>query len=211
MNNRASLLPGARRQGRLGAVGWIGMLGLLLWAGSTHARVTLTGSGRSYPVIESSSHKALINKIRAEAQQAPHPSQVKVVLKRHPKPAREERIRKVATTYLQPHDLVSHQGQVIIAKGTRIEPLRFIQLPVIIAVEADSIQLKWAKAKQAELEKAGPAFILIANGSAWDVAQRYGLRVYHLDDRYMERFQIQRVPCVIRQIGLNLEIHEYAL
>ena len=44
-----------------------------------------------------------------------------------------------------------------------------------------------------------------------EVAKKYNIRVYHLDDRFVDRFQIERVPCIIRQVGLQLEVHEFSL
>ena len=190
------------------------LLSTLLLVPFAHALVSLSGSGKRYPVIETSNHNELIERIKAESEKIKENSQTyTVTLKKQPEIAEKEEIRKIATTYIQPHDVINRNGKIILAKGTRIEPLKYLKLPVIIVVEDDPIHLEWAQKKKAEIEKKEKqaVFILLSSGSARQVAGRYHMRVYHLDDRYMDRFNIKRVPCTIRQKGLLLELHEYPL
>jgi hypothetical protein len=179
---------------------------------TTHALalVTLTGSGESYPVIEKSNHKELLKKIRKEAEKVKKNPQVyTVTLKKPPKNAEKESIRRFATTYVQPYDIVNQKGKIIIPKGTKIEPLKYFKLPILIVIDDDPADIQWALKKREEFEE--KVFILLSHGSAWDVAKKYNVRVYHLDDRFVDRFQIKRVPCIIRQVGLELEVHEFSL
>ncbi|MGD9209422.1 MAG: hypothetical protein PVI90_01530 [Desulfobacteraceae bacterium] len=190
----------------------IALLLSLLLSSFAHGLVTLNGSGKDYPVIETSMHHELIETLKAEAEKLEeNPPEYTVKLKQPPELAKEERVRIVSTTYVQPHDVVNGKGEVIVAKGTRLEPLKYFKLPVLIVVSDDPAHLKWAQEKQAEIQnnEDREVFILLSSGSAWQVAEKYHLRVYHLDDRYMNRFRIKRVPCTIRQKGLQLEIHEY--
>jgi len=183
---------------------------LALFTTNALALVTLIGSGKSYPVIEKSNHKEMIKKIQEESKKVKMDPQVyTVTLKKPPKIAEKESIRRFATTYVQPYDIVNQKGKIIIPKGTKIEPLKYFKLPVLIVVDDDSTHIQWALKKREEIEE--KVFILLSHGSAWDVAKKYNIRVYHLDDRFVDRFQIKRVPCIIRQVGLQLEIHEFSL
>jgi conjugal transfer pilus assembly protein TraW len=174
------------------------------------ALVTLTGSGKRYPVIEKPNHKKMIKKIRKESEKVRKDPQVyTVTLKNPPETAEKESTRRFAATYVQPYDIVNQKGNIIVPKGTKIEPLKYFKLPVLIVVDDDPASIQWAVKKREEFQE--KVFILLSHGSAWDVAQKYNIRVYHLDDRFVDRFQIKRVPCIIRQVGLQLEVHEFSL
>ena len=66
--------------------------------------------------------------------------------------------------------------------------------------------IEWAKEQQKALKNAK---ILITKGSFLTVMRKHKLRVYHLKDIMMERFQIEKVPCIIIQKGQKLEVIEF--
>ncbi|WP_249185283.1 TrbC family F-type conjugative pilus assembly protein [Burkholderia cenocepacia] len=103
-------------------------------------------------------------------------------------------------------------GQIIAARGTRINPLQMQAFPyTVIAFDPyDPLQLRWA----AEVVKRNPNTLAYVTRNAmhsdgratWDVI---GTRTFTLDEKAASRFDIESVPTMVRQEGLSMRVSTY--
>ena len=101
---------------------------------------------------------------------------------------------------------ISHDGKVLISKGTTVNPFDFISLskPIIFFDGDDAKQLAWARLQQGTL--------VITSGSPFDVAKDLEKRVYFDQmGKMTEKFGIQFLPARVIQSGHELQIEEVLL
>jgi conjugal transfer pilus assembly protein TraW len=191
---------------------WILALSLIL-ALTPHAVAlqVLEGQGRAYPVEEESQSKKILRQYKNKAQNRTTPEELEkkwvVRLENEPLAAVEDTTRLVDISYTVPFDISDENGNVLIPKGYVYNPLAKINMTSLIVIDGENDeQIEWAREKKEALKKSK---ILISRGSFMRVMREKRLRVYHLDDRIMERMQIRAVPCTVVQKGQYLEISEY--
>jgi ASC-1-like (ASCH) protein len=113
----------------------------------------------------------------------------------------------VDITYTLPVDIKDKDGNVLIAKGHKHNPLAKMTMTSLIVINGEKKEhIQWAKQKKKAIKKAK---ILISKGSFLAIQRKHNLRVYHLKDQMVDRFQINRVPCTVIQKEQKLEITEY--
>jgi hypothetical protein len=176
-----------------------------------HALQIIEGRGRAYPIEEVSQKKIIAEKIRKETEKKSKPEELEniriVRLTNQPAIARKDRVRQVDISYTLPFDLKDRNGRIMFPKGHAYNPLSQIKMTSLIIIDGENpTHIKWAKEQQAQLK---PAKILLYKGSFLRVMRKYNLRVYHLNDRIMDRMQIETVPCTVVQKDRYLEITEY--
>lgn len=102
-------------------------------------------------------------------------------------------------------DIVDHQGHIIAAKGSTVNPLTTVQLKssLLIFDGTDLDQMKWAEAQGAHTK-----WILIS-GRPIDLMKQHD-RVVYFDQggAICRQFKIMAVPVVVRQNGHLLEVEE---
>jgi conjugal transfer pilus assembly protein TraW len=185
----------------------------LILALAPHAMAlqVLEGQGRAYPIGEESQSRKIIREYQKQAQTRTAPEELEkkwvVRLGKKPWAALEDTTRIVDISYTVPFDIADENGKVLIPKGYVYNPLAKINMTSLIVIDGENEEhIQWARQKQKELKRAK---ILISRGSFMRVMREKKLRVYHLDDRIMERMQIHAVPCIVVQKGPYLEIREY--
>lgn len=179
---------------------------------STGYSTIIQGGGIKYPVAEKSLRKIFMTNLRQEAgrhENNPQARQYIVSLSEELQVATKDSTRQIDITYTLPFDIVDDKNQVLFPEGTRINPLQYAQIPVLIVVTDSEDHIRWAMRKQKEMER--KSMILLSKGSFQDIFKKYKLKVYHLNDQIIARFQIRCVPCIIHQTGALVDIHEYAL
>jgi conjugal transfer pilus assembly protein TraW len=123
--------------------------------------------------------------------------------------ATQEADRLFDPTYTLPRDIADANGKILFAKGTQVNVYRRIRDPKRYIVIADQeSHYRWLK------EVAKPTdqdLVLLANGNVYEARVRTQLDLYLLDDRFVERFGLERVPSVVQQEGTMLRVHEYAV
>ncbi len=176
------------------------------------------GGGKSYPVIETSRSETILKKIRAAKKNQKNPIDPEkkwvVRLAHPPKPVKQDATRSVDISVTLPFDITDAQGQVIYPKGYRYNPLDHylpgVQMTSLVVIDGENDeQVQWARKIRQVIR--GRVKIVISRGSFLKLKREQNLRVFHLDDELMNRFQIERIPCTVIQKGSELEIHEYAL
>jgi hypothetical protein len=171
----------------------------------------IEGEGRCYPVAEKSKSQAIAKAYQNAPRQKPGPKELEkkwvVRLEEQPRLSTRERKRLVDITFTLPFDIKGRDGALIKKKGEQYNPLAKIKMTSLIVIDGENKEhIEWARAQQKALTTAK---ILISKGSFLTVMRKHKLRVYHLKDIMMERFQIEKVPCTVIQNGQKLEVMEF--
>ncbi len=108
-------------------------------------------------------------------------------------------------TYAIPADILDRDGKVLYAVGTRVNVLDRVHLPGrYIVISADDYD--WLR----DVGKPQPGDkVLLADGSALAERLRTHWPLYQLSARFVDRFGIQAIPCIVQQRGTLLQINEY--
>lgn len=104
-------------------------------------------------------------------------------------------------------DIRDHQGNLIAAKGKRINPFDYHNLPqhLLFIDGDDKSQLAWAKKKA----KAHSSMIILTKGGVIDLMKSEKIRLYFDQGGFLVKtFGIKAVPAIIYQEGKVLKIRE---
>ena len=107
-------------------------------------------------------------------------------------------------------NIYDHQGNIIVAKGKRVNPLSYRALPQrLLFIDGDSEdQVNWAFSKA---EKT-PSMIILIRGNIMQMMRNHKIRLYFDQNGYMVKtFGIKALPAEVRQEGDVLVIREEAL
>ena len=112
-------------------------------------------------------------------------------------------------TYTLPEDLVNERGDVLAAKGTRVNALATIRLPgryIVIGPTPEDYRWLDQVARPGSSDK-----VLIASGNVLVERQATGRALYALDARFVERFGLTGVPSIVQQEGSKLRVQRYVV
>ena len=101
------------------------------------------------------------------------------------------------------NDIRDHNGTLIHAKGTKVNPLKTFSwgIPLLLIDGSDSEQVSWALAQSGK--------VVLVKGSPIELYRKTGHRFYFdQGGKIIEKFKIRQVPARISQDGLNLLIQE---
>ena len=104
-------------------------------------------------------------------------------------------------------DIVDHQGNLIAAKGKRINPLDYKSLPehLLFIDGDDKEQLVWAKNKV----KNHQAMIILTKGNIIDLMKSEKIRLYFDQGGFLVKtFGIEGLPAIVYQDGKVLKIRQ---
>ncbi len=102
-----------------------------------------------------------------------------------------------------------HEGKVLVAAGTRVNPLDYVSLsqPLIFFDARDREQTRLALALRQRHQ--GRAYLILTGGSFIDFMKRHDLRVYYDQQGLLvQRLGIRQVPARVTQEGRMLRIDE---
>jgi len=112
-------------------------------------------------------------------------------------------------TVAAPEAIRDHEGRVLVAAGTRVNPLDYVGLsqPLIFFDARDRAQTKVALALRQHHQ--GRAHLILTGGSYLDFMKRHDLRVYYDQQGLLvQRLGIRQVPARVTQEGRMLRIDE---
>lgn len=115
-------------------------------------------------------------------------------------------------SYTAPRTITSPAGAVIVAAGTRVNPLATVSLsrPLIFFDGRDADQAAFAK--RFIDSRDGSARPVLTGGSYFDLMRHWQIPVYYDQQGLLvQRFGIRHVPAIVAQDGLRLRIDEIAL
>lgn len=125
--------------------------------------------------------------------------------------ASQPRVWSFDPTFTFGEDVTDHLGNVIVRAGTAVNPLRYTPLTKsLIFIDArDPAQVAFAKARS----DANPRDKVILVGGSFLKLNRAWKRPTYFDQRghLTTRMGIKRVPAVVTQKGLVLEIQEFVV
>jgi len=123
--------------------------------------------------------------------------------------AMETKSRLFDPTFYLPNDIKDATGKLIAPKGLPVNVYKRIKIPFRYIVIGDTPEdLHWLRnvAKPISGDK-----ILLASGNVFHMRKRTGVPVFVLEDRFVERFGLQRIPAIVQQEGTSLRVTEYAV
>lgn len=107
-------------------------------------------------------------------------------------------------------DVRDAKGQLIAAKGTRVDPLAFVRLPrALLFVDGERAEeLEWAKRQGDDTRVA----IVLTNGAPFDLMKALQRRIwFDQGGRLTARFGVVHTPARVFQQGATLVVEEVAL
>lgn len=108
-----------------------------------------------------------------------------------------------------PYDLRDHEGRLIHAAGTTVNPLDYRPLTrqLLFIDGDDSQQVAWAETMGAT--DIGRAMVILVSGPPLELGRRWQRQVFFDQKGILaEKFGIQQVPASVRQDGRRLRIDE---
>jgi len=121
--------------------------------------------------------------------------------------ARHQQVREHKPVYIVEQDVIDRQGQIIYPKGYVYNPLQYLQLPSrIIFIGRSEAHLIWLNTVINETDT-----IITAGGDPITLSKKIGRPVFLLNERWLQRFNLQVVPSIVEQHKDRLLITEYAI
>jgi conjugal transfer pilus assembly protein TraW len=112
---------------------------------------------------------------------------------------------KIDPTYTLPYDIRDAQGEIVYPKGYTFNPLETmsrqglsIRTPYVIINAERPEEMRWLERKVGKSAR-GTFVLLITNGHAYELSERFGFPVYYLSEQVRERLAIKVTPTVIFQ------------
>lgn len=119
-----------------------------------------------------------------------------------------QKAKVYSTTYFDPsigvdHDIFNHKGQIVVKKGTQLNPLSQVSLnqDLLFFDATDSDQLAWAKSLSSSFK-----WILV-KGQPMQLEEELNRPIYFDQAGVLtKKFGIQQVPARVSQEGVRLKI-----
>jgi len=109
-------------------------------------------------------------------------------------------------------DIVDYDGNIIFAKGTKVNPLtyRTSKKALIFINGDDENQVVWAIAEHQRRQ--GYVKLTLINGSPVELSKKYSVRFFFDQGGSLVReFEIEQVPAIVSQMGAQLLVQEIKL
>ena len=177
--------------------------------------------GPVYPIAEPSLLEVILSKLReAESsgvlERLQRDAQAKVT-REIERPAPVARITKTTRprsfyydpSIVVPYAITDADGRVIVAPGTRVNPLDTVSLSkMLVFIDArDAAQV--GRAKQLLDERGGRVKVILTGGSYLDLMRRWRRPVfYDQEGSLTEKLGIRHVPALVSQEGKRLRVDE---
>lgn len=122
--------------------------------------------------------------------------------------ADRERVFEVDMTYTLSFDITDGKGNILYPKGYSFNPLDYIRYPGILVFLDGSKEshLKWFESSS--YLKDPSVSVLLTKGSYYEVMKRFKRPVFYASKIITDRFQIERLPSVVKQKGKAMQVVE---
>jgi len=178
--------------------------------------------GATYPILEMDALTLIENRLQ-EAQDNGEIDAMNEVFARNaiksahrPKPVKGLINAQVYRTFLvdmsqeMEQNIYDHQGNLVVAKGTVVNPLKHRNVRRHLAfIDGDNEeQVKYA----IEYAKEHPTKIIMTNGEPFKTGAKHQVRFYFdQTGEHVKRFKITALPSVVYQDGLFMRVEEIPL
>jgi len=119
--------------------------------------------------------------------------------------AEETRSRSIVPFFSLSFDIPDKDGNVLYPKGYTFNPLEYMTLPQRLIVVNES-QLDWAFS----VHETGD-MILLSGGNPLKAFRQHNRPIFKLEEQIRDRFDLQVVPSIVRQVGKKMVIEEFDL
>jgi conjugal transfer pilus assembly protein TraW len=173
--------------------------------------------GRVYPIAE----KDCLNEIREKVKKLDWEKirDESIEMAKNYKPenlvklpkATQDRTFLVDMSYTLGNDIPDKDGKIIYPKGYRFNPLEYIDYPIKLVVidGSDSCQVAWFQ--NSPYAKDYHARLLITDGYHVELREKLNRPIYYAHRLIVERLQLDRLPCIVIQKGVHMEVKEIAI
>lgn len=122
--------------------------------------------------------------------------------------ATQNRTFLVDMSYTLENDIPNGEGGIIYPKGYRFNPLEYIAYPIklIILDGTDNDQVAWFQ--NSSYAKDFRVRLLITDGYHFELREKLKRPVYYAHRLIVERLQLDRLPCIVIQKGVHMEVTE---
>jgi hypothetical protein len=173
--------------------------------------------GRTYDVVEPDAYEEILNAVkRVDVEKYKKMLQERIrkyaVVDEFKIPyAKETQTRYFEPRYELPFDIVDANGRVIYPKGFTFNPLQYMTLyeTVVFFDARNALHLNWLK-KGGLTERWDVMFIAV-RGNVVEASRVLKVPVYRATKEILERFDVKKIPCIIKQKGGQLEITEVGM
>lgn len=192
-------------------------LALILCCSSTYAK-DLGQHGTVYPVIEDNLLDVMLERVdhmqKTGELRMKQNEMITVVEKQVSQPlpvsglspSAKERVSYIELSTILEKPILDKNGKILIAKGTRINPLDLIDFTsTLYFIDGnDDKQIEWA------LREGGKnAIILLVDGSVIDLMKKYDAKFYFdQEGTIVKKLGIKQIPAKVEPAGDKLKIHE---
>lgn len=194
------------------------LTGILLAASNVCGEIMDLGTvGRVYPIAE----KDCLNEIREKAKKLDWEKirDESIEMAKNYKPenlvklpkATQDRTFLVDMSYTLGNDIPDKDGKIIYPKGYRFNPLEYIDYPIKLVVidGSDSDQVAWFR--NSPYAKDYHVRLLITDGYHIELREKLNRPIYYAHRLIVERLQLDRLPCIVIQKGVHMEVKEIAI
>ncbi len=198
------------------------LFALVFHLGTVYAK-DLGVHGRVYEIAEENMLKVLMKRAQAQVDSGEWDKRVEQWRKK----AKQQVARphgivlpraKKTTSHLfdpsiiVPKDIKDAAGQLIRAKGTRINPLTYVSMSqTLVFIDGDDTkQIDWIKKSTAQ--QPDKYRIILTNGPVIDLSKQLKRKLF-FDQRqyYIKKLAIKSLPAIVYQQGMYLRIDEVAM
>jgi hypothetical protein len=170
--------------------------------------------GNTYEIAEPDAYEEILNKVkRLDIEKFKRVLQKKikeftVVNEFNISYAKETKIRYFEPRYELPFDIVDAKGGVIYPKGFTFNPLQYMTLyRVLVFFDAKNVlHLNWLK--NDGYTKRWDIMFIAVKGNIVEAQKILKVPVYKASKEMLKRFDVKKIPSIIRQNGNKLEIME---
>jgi conjugal transfer pilus assembly protein TraW len=194
------------------------LTGFLLAASTVCGEIMDLGTvGRVYPIAE----KDCLNEIREKAKKLDWEkiTDESMEMAKNYKPenlvklpkATQDRTFLVDMSYTLGNDIPDKDGKIIYPKGYRFNPLEYIDYPIKLVVidGSDSDQVAWFQ--NSLYTNDYQVRLLITDGYHVELREKLNRPIYYAHRLIVERLQLDRLPCIVIQKGVHMEVKEIAI
>jgi conjugal transfer pilus assembly protein TraW len=112
---------------------------------------------------------------------------------------------KIDPTYTLPYDIRDAQGEIVYPQGYTFNPLEAmarqglsIRTPYVVINAERPEEMRWLERKVGNSAR-GTFVLVITNGHAYELSERFGFPVYYLSEQMRERLAIKVTPTIVFQ------------
>ncbi|NDJ27704.1 chromosome segregation protein ParM [Campylobacter sp. MIT 12-8780] len=126
-------------------------------------------------------------------------------------PATEDRVFYPNLTYTLNEDIRGADGKIIYKKGYSFNPADYVKInyAMIVIDGTNKAEVEWFKTSGYANSIAYR--LLLSNGSYYDLNQELKQAIFYLVPQIRDRFNIQKTPSIIKQVGNVIEVREICL